>query len=172
MHLVLSSQCSLKYDKRHSKWHHYVQPKFAKEVKPPDQQCLDFLSDIYQKQNLPNCSQFQLAVAAQSKARHNTNCHAPPYNPQKHVNHPQQPYHTRGISSHIVMLLINEKGSKVVMDHHPITTPTIIPFSLSITTIYISLWPISHFIVFILIHENLVWRTLFHTLLFQSEFHI
>jgi len=50
MHLVPSSQCSLMYDEHHSKWHHYVQPKFAKEVKPPDQQCLSFLNynhDMY-----------------------------------------------------------------------------------------------------------------------------
>jgi len=35
MHLVSSSQCSLMYDEHHSKWHHYVQPKFAKEVSHP-----------------------------------------------------------------------------------------------------------------------------------------
>ena len=83
-----------------------MQPKFAKEVKPSNQQCLGFLSDIYQKQNLPICSHFQLAVAAQSKALPNTNSHAPPYNPQKHANHPQQPHHTRGRSSHVVHAVI------------------------------------------------------------------
>ena len=36
-----------------------------------------------------------LAIAAQSKSLPNTNSHAPPYNPQKCVNHPQQSYHTR-----------------------------------------------------------------------------
>jgi len=32
----------------------------------------------------------------------NTNPHAPPYNPQKHANHPQQLYHTRDRPPHIV----------------------------------------------------------------------
>ena len=110
MHLVLSSQWSLKCDERHFKCHHYVQPKFAKEVKPSDQQCLGFLNDIYKKQNMSNCSLFQLAVATQSKALPNTNSHAPPYNPQKHANHPQQPYHTMDMSSHVlhVMLVIGD----------------------------------------------------------------
>jgi len=102
MHPVMSSQCSLKCNEHHSKWHHYVQPKFAKEEESPDQQCLGFQNNIYQKQNLPTCSQFQLAVATQSKALPNTNSHAPLYNPQKHVNHPQQLYHIKDISVHIV----------------------------------------------------------------------
>ena len=105
MHLVLSCQCSLKYDERRSKWHHYVQPKFAKEVKAPDHQCLSFLNDIYEKQNLSNCSQFQLAVASQSKDLPNTNPHTLHYNPQKHDNHPRQLYHTRKKSSHIAYVV-------------------------------------------------------------------
>jgi len=106
MHLVPSSQCSLMYDEHHSKWHHYVQPKFSKEVKPSNQQCLGFLNDIYKKQNLPNYSQFQLTVATQSKVLPNTNSHAPPYNLQKHVNYPQHLYHTRDKSPHIVHVMI------------------------------------------------------------------
>jgi hypothetical protein len=106
MHLLLSFLCLLKYDERRSKWHHYVQPKFAKEVKPPDQQCLGFLNNICQKQNLSNYSKFQLAFAAQSKVLPNTNSHAPPYYPQKHANHPQQPYHTKDMSPHIVHAVI------------------------------------------------------------------
>ena len=83
-----------------------MHPKFAKEVKPPDQQCLGFLNNIYQKQNLPNFSQFQLAVAAQSKALPNTNSYAPPYYPQKHANHPQHSYHTTDRSTHIKHVVI------------------------------------------------------------------
>ena len=55
---------------------------------------------------MSNCSQFQLTVAAQSKALSNPNSNAPPYNPQEHVNRPQQSHHTRDISSHIVHVVI------------------------------------------------------------------
>jgi len=106
MHLVMSFQCLLKYDERHSKWHHYVQPKFFKGVKSSDPQCLGFLNNICQKRNMSNFSQFQLAFATQSKVLPNTNSHAPPYNSQKHANHPQQPYHTRDMSPHIVHVVI------------------------------------------------------------------
>jgi len=34
------------------------------------------------------------------------NFHAQPYSPQKHVNHPQQLYHTMGRSPHIVHVVI------------------------------------------------------------------
>ena len=64
MHLVLPFQCLLKYDERHSKWYHYVQPKFSKEVKPPDQKCLGFLNNIRQKQNLPT------ALSSNSRMQH------------------------------------------------------------------------------------------------------
>ena len=106
-----------------------MQPKFAKEVKPPDLQCLSFRNNICQKQNLPNCSQCRLAIATQSKSLPNTNSHAPTKyvlyegilnNPQKHANHPQQPYHTRDRSPHIVhAVFVDEDTAK----HTPCKSP-------------------------------------------------
>ena len=58
------------------------------------------------KKNRPNCSQFQLVVAAQSKALPNINSHVPPYNPQKYANHLEQSYHTKDRSTHIVHVVI------------------------------------------------------------------